>query len=197
MNLPLFPYEQISFSTHLLMALLIGISFGYVLEKGGLGDAKKLIGQFALNDLTVFNVMFTVIITALLGLLLLASIGMVNLDLIAISGSYLLHQAVGGLLLGIGFAVSGYCPGTSIVGMASGKSDAFISFLGIFVGTWIFALAYDWIEDFYFSTKIEADTLPQLFSVDVNLVIFGIIFIAIAAFYASERLEEYSEQSSK
>ena len=193
MNLPLFPYEQISFSIHLIMALVVGLTFGYVLEKGGLGNAKKLIAQFQLKDLAVFKVMFTAIITALLGLFILSSLEMINLDLIAISDSFILPQIVGGLLLGIGFAVAGYCPGTTIVGIATGKIDALFSLVGVVVGTWIFVMAYDLIEDFYFATKIEADTLPQLFSVNISTIIFGIIFIAIAGFYVAERIEQRHE----
>ena len=189
MNLPLYSYEQLSSVSYLLVALFIGIGFGYVLEKGGLGNAKKLIAQFLLKDLAVFKVMFSAIVTALIGVYILSASGYLTINLIAISDSYLLPQLAGGLLLGIGFAISGYCPGTTIVGMASGKIDALFSFIGLFLGTLLFAFVYDLIETFYYSTKIELNTLPQLFSLEFGTMVLIVTGLAIAAFYIAEQIE--------
>jgi hypothetical protein len=196
MNLPLYSYEQLSNTSYLLVALIIGIGFGYVLEKGGLGNAKKLIAQFLLKDLAVFKVMFSAIVTALIGLFILSATGYLTINLIEISDSYFLPQLAGGLLLGIGFAISGYCPGTTIVGIATGKIDALFSFIGLFLGTLLFALVYDFIEIFYYSTKIELNTLPQLFSVEFATMVLIITGSAIAAFYGAEQLELRTNDSN-
>lgn len=193
MNLPLYSYEQLSNTSNLFAALFIGIGFGYVLEKGGLGNAKKLIAQFLFKDLAVFKAMFTAIVTALIGVFILSTSGYLTINLITISDSYLLPQLAGGLLLGIGFAISGYCPGTTIVGMASGKIDALFSFIGLFLGTLLFAFVYDLIETFYYSTKIELNTLPQLFSVEFGTMALIVTGLAITAFYFAEQIEARNE----
>jgi uncharacterized membrane protein YedE/YeeE len=104
---------------NLWLALGIGVAFGFVLERAGLGSAVKLAGQFYLRDLTVFKVMFTAIVTALAGLALLDLLGAVETGAIALPETFLLPQLAGGLIFGVGFVVGGYCPGTGCVGMVS------------------------------------------------------------------------------
>ena len=193
MNLPLYPYELISSSWNLVLALVIGVAFGAVLERGGLGNARKLIGQFLLTDLTVFKVMFSAILTAMLGLFFLSAMGLLNVQLIEISDSYLMPQVIGGLLLGAGFAIAGYCPGTTLVGMATGKTDALYCFIGLFVGSWLFSLSFSVIESFYSSTQLTDDHLSQLLNVQTGTIIFAIIVIAIAGFWLSEKIEVIHE----
>jgi len=189
MNLPLYPYEIISQSANLLLALVIGVAFGFILERGGLGNARKLVGQFLLKDLTVFKVMFSAILTAMLGLYLLAQLGLFNLDLVAFPDSYWLPQVTAGLLLGAGFAIAGYCPGTTLVGMATGKRDALYCFAGLFLGSWLFSLVFDWIALFYQSGHLAEDHLSQVLNVQSQLIIFAIVVIAIIAFWLAEKIE--------
>ncbi len=189
MSFPLFSYELISVELNLFFALIIGMAFGFVLERGGLGNAKKLVGQFLLKDLTVFKVMFTAIVTAMIGLFIGNRFGLVNISLVQISDTYLLPQILGGLLLGMGFAVSGYCPGTTIVGIACGKKDAVFSFVGLFLGSIVFALIFDWISSFYFSTPIESNRLDSLFQIGNSVIVFLIILIALLGFVFAEKIE--------
>lgn len=193
MSFPLIAYEHITPLINLVFALLIGIGFGFVLERGGLGNAKKLIAQFLLKDLTVFKVMFTCIITAMTGLFFLSIFGMINMDLVSSPESYLLPQLVGGLLLGVGFVIAGYCPGTTIVGMASGKIDAIYSFIGLFVGAFVFSLVFQWIEPFYNSTRLETPSISQVLDLKQTSVITIAISLALIGFYVSEKLEFLNE----
>ena len=103
----------------LVTGFFIGIAFGACLERAGLGSARKLMGQFNLRDLAVFKVMFTAIVTAMLGLFWLSRFGLVDLTQIPLSPTYLAPQIVGGLVFGAGFVIGGYCPGTSCVAAAS------------------------------------------------------------------------------
>ncbi len=187
MILPLFSYEHISPTTNLWLALLLGMAFGFVLERGGLGHAKKLVGQFLLRDFTVFKVMFTAIITAMLGLFYLRYFGLLNPQLIALPDSYLLAQLLGGLLLGAGFALSGYCPGTSLVGMATGKLDALLCFVGLFVGTWLFILLYAWLEPLYNHSHWGAITLDELWSWQPGTVVAVVVLLAVGVFCGLEK----------
>ncbi|WP_395373513.1 YeeE/YedE thiosulfate transporter family protein [Marinicella sp. W31] len=189
MNLPLFSYDLLSENAHLMGALLIGVAFGFVLERGGLGNAKKLIGQFLLKDFVVFKVMFTAIVTAMVGLFFLSVLGLINLQLISFPDSYLSAQIIGGLLLGMGFAIAGYCPGTTVVGMATGKLDALLCFLGLFVGTWLFVAAFNVFESLYRDHHLATDKLPELLSLPFGTVVMLIIAVAIGGFYISEKIE--------
>lgn len=189
MNFPLYPYEMISQTVNLLLGLAIGVGFGFALESGGLGDARKLVGQFLLKDMAVFKVMFTAIITAMLGLFFFSWGGLINLELLQISDSYLAPQLVGGLILGAGFAIAGYCPGTAVVGMASGKIDALYCFGGLFVGSILFSLSFTRLESFYNSTQLSEGHLSAVLSIQTGALIFLLILIAVAGFALSEKLE--------
>ena len=193
MSFPLYPYEMISQAVNLLLGLAIGVGFGFVLESGGLGDARKLVGQFLLKDMAVFKVMFTAIITAMLGLFFLSWVGLINLELLQISDSYLAPQLVGGLILGAGFAIAGYCPGTTVVGMASGKIDALYCFVGLFVGSILFSSSFTWLESFYNSTQLSEGHLSAVLSIQTGALIFLLILIAVAGFALSEKLESRYE----
>src|SRR4051812_37854809 len=107
----------------MIAALLIGVAFGFVLERAGLGNARKLAGQFLLTDLTVFKVMFSAIVTAMLGTFWLSRAGLIDLAAIYVPDTFLPSQIVGGLVFGAGFAIAGLCPGTSCVSAASGRGD--------------------------------------------------------------------------
>jgi hypothetical protein len=92
----------------LTAGLLIGIAFGFFLERGGLGDPKKLTGLFYLRDFTMLKVMFTAIAVAAGGVGALAVAGMLDLEALAIQPTYLWPQVAGGAILGAGFAIGGY-----------------------------------------------------------------------------------------
>ncbi len=106
--LPINGVFQVSKTAGLFVALLIGFGFGFILERGGLGDSRKLAAQFYFRDLTVFKVMFTAIVVAMIGLLVLTSVGVMDPDMIHINPTYLWPGIVGGLVMGVGFVIGGY-----------------------------------------------------------------------------------------
>ena len=110
MSAPFYKLGAFGDEASLIVAFLIGIGFGFFLERAGFGSAKKLVSQFYLNDLSVFKVMFTAIVTAMLGVTYLSWIGFLDLSLLYLVPTYWVAQVVGGLLLGVGFVVGGYCP---------------------------------------------------------------------------------------
>ncbi len=148
--------------TSLLVAVLIGIGFGFFLERAGFGSARKLVAQFYLTDLAVFKVMFTAIVTAMLGVTLLSSMGVLDLSEVYLVPTYWPSQILGGLLLGAGFVIGGYCPGTSIAAVATGRIDGMIYVLGLTAGTLTFAGLFPRIEGFYSAGSAGELTLPQL-----------------------------------
>jgi len=99
MNTPFYKYGAFGDETSLVVAFVIGIGFGFFLERAGFGSARKLVSQFYLNDLAVFKVMFTAIVTAMLGTTYLAWMGVLDLSLVYLTPTVLWPQLVGGLVL--------------------------------------------------------------------------------------------------
>ncbi len=110
---PLVVYEYISANTNLLMAFIIGIGFGFVLERSGFSSSRKLAGMFYGYDTTVLKVFFTAAIVAMLGLLFFSLFGWIDLSLVYINPTFLWSAIVGGAIMGAGFILGGFCPGTA------------------------------------------------------------------------------------
>jgi uncharacterized membrane protein YidH (DUF202 family) len=189
----LFPIESLSDERRALgMAVAVGagVAFGFVLERSGFGRAQKLVGQFYGRDMTVLKVMFTGIVTAMLGLVLLARVGVVDLPAIQFSyPTYLWPMIAGGLLLGAGFVISGYCPGTSAVATASGKLDGLATIGGVVAGGVLYAEVEPALGGFQNAGKLGTFTLPQWLGLPLPFVAALVVAIAIAAFLGAERIE--------
>lgn len=193
----IFPFESLSGHAReigLVVAVVIGIAFGFVLERAGFGRATKLAAQFYLRDLTVFKVMFGAIVTAMLGLVVASSIGLTSLRDISesiVSWTYVWPMLAGGFLLGVGFIVSGYCPGTSIVAMASGSIDGLFAVVGVVTGTFVYSelLQIPRFHQFHGSGEKGAWFLYDLVPVPPPLLAAIIAVVALAAFVGAEKLE--------
>jgi uncharacterized membrane protein YedE/YeeE len=189
MSAPFFKYGLFGDETSLLVAFAIGIGFGFFLERAGFGSARKLVAQFYLTDLAVFKVMFTAIVTAMLGVTYLAWLGILDLSLVYLVPTYWPAQIVGGLLLGVGFVVGGYCPGTSVAALATGKIDGLVYLLGIVAGTVTFAGLFPWLKGLYLAGSAGATTLPQVLHLPYGLVVFAVVLMAVAGFHAASVIE--------
>ncbi len=189
MKAPFFAFGLFGEETSLLVALLIGIGFGFFLERAGFGSARKLVAQFYLTDLAVFKVMFTAIVTAMLGVTLLSSLGLLDLSEVYLVPTYWPSQVVGGLLLGAGFVIGGYCPGTSIAAVATGRIDGLVYVLGIAAGTLTFAGLFPRLEGFYSAGGAGELTLPQLLHLPYGVVVSAVVVLAIGGFYAASLIE--------
>ncbi len=190
MMAPLFKFGAFGDETSLILAFIIGIGFGFFLERAGFGSARKLVSQFYLNDLAVFKVMFTAIVTAMLGVTYLAWLGVLDLSLVYLVPTYLVPQIIGGLVLGFGFVIGGYCPGTSVAAAATGKIDAVTFLLGVFAGTVAFAEAYPLVKPLHSATPLGQTTIPQYFSLPYGLVVFAVVLMALGGFAGAGWLEK-------
>ncbi|MFO0674184.1 MAG: YeeE/YedE thiosulfate transporter family protein [Polyangiaceae bacterium] len=189
MMAPLFKYGLFGDAIGLAVALAIGFGFGFALERAGFGSAKKLVEQFYLTDLRVFKVMFTAIVTAMLGVFYLSAAGLLDLSLVYVEPTHLVPQIVGGLLLGAGFIVGGYCPGTSVVAIVSGRRDAIFYLGGMSLGVFAFGEASGAIDGFYQSTPLGKITLPDALGLSYGVVVAGVVGIALACFWLASRIE--------
>ncbi len=173
----------------LTVAVVLGIFFGLFLERGGLGNPHKLTGVFYLRDFTVPKVMFTAMIVAATGLYLLADLKVLDMSRVWIVPTFFWPQLLGGAIFGLGFLFSGYCPGTSVAGLASGRLDALVTMAGIGAGSLLFAIAYPAIETFYFSSPMEGATIPSVLGLSHWVVMALVYLLAAGMFYAMELYE--------
>ncbi|MBU1099572.1 MAG: YeeE/YedE family protein [Bacteroidetes bacterium] len=191
MILPFYKFGYFNDEVSLIIAVLIGIGFGFTLERGGFGNSRILAAQFYFTNMRVFKVMFTAIVTAMLGVFYLSVIGIVDLSLVYISDTFLLPQIVGGLLLGIGFVIGGYCPGTSVVSASTGRFDGMVYIAGVFFGVFVFGEMFPLFEDFFYSTNMGKVTLPGLLDLPYGVVVFAVVLMALAGFIGAEKVEKY------
>ncbi|UCE03577.1 MAG: YeeE/YedE family protein [Candidatus Latescibacterota bacterium] len=188
----IFPLQSLGSEASLLTAIVLGFLFGFSLERAGFGNARKLAAQFYLRDMTVFKVMFTAILVAMVGVYSFHAIGWVDLEAMWINPTFMWAQAAGGFLLGVGFILSGLCPGTSVVSAASGRIDGFVVIAGIFVGTFAFTLLIDFLpglERLYQAGDQGVSILPRLLGVPPAWLALGVVLMAGAAFLGVEGLE--------
>lgn len=187
-----FPLAFANEEVSLLTAVVLGFLFGFTLERAGFGNARKLAAQFYLYDMTVFKVMFTAILVAMVGIYGCAALGWLDLSLLWINPTFLYAQLVGGFLLGVGFILSGLCPGTAVVSAAGGRLDAIVAFVGIFIGTLLFAVALDLfpaLERLYGAGSLGTSLLHELFGMPAPLLALLVVLGAGAAFVGADKVE--------
>ena len=192
MNAPFYEYGAFGDRAALWVALLIGVAFGWCLERSGMGSARKLAGQFYLTDLTVFKVMFSAIVTAMLGAFWLSRLGVLDLARVYVPETFVLPQLVGGLVFGVGFAVGGLCPGTSCVAAVTGRGDGMMLVAGMFAGVFATGLFFRPLQAFYASTPRGSWTLPALTHLPYGFVVMAIVVIALLGFRGAEWVERRS-----
>jgi rhodanese-related sulfurtransferase len=169
--------------------LLIGFAFGYVLEISGFGNSRKLAAQFYFKDMTVLKVMFGAIITAMVLIFAASAIGLLDYNLIWVNPTYLWPGIVGGLIMGVGFIIGGFCPGTSLVGAATFKLDGVFFVLGVFFGIFLFGETVSNFNIFWNSSYMGRITLPELFGLSTGVVVLLVVLMALFMFFGAEQLE--------
>jgi len=187
---PLSVNELISENTNLFLAFIIGIGFGFVLEQSGFSSSKKLAGVFYGYDTVVLKVFFTAAITAMLGLLFFSLFGWIDLNLVYINPTYLTSAIVGGVIMGIGFIMGGYCPGTSFCGASIGKIDAIVFIGGLFIGVFIFGLGYNIWEKLYMAKFMGSPKVSTVLGLSDGIFAFLLILAALGMFWVAEWAEK-------
>lgn len=170
-------------------AIVCGTGFGFVLERAGFGRADNLASIFYGRDFRVMRVMFSAIVTAMIGLYLLDVTGLMPLGNIGIIPTHLVPQLVGGLLLGAGFIIGGYCPGTSVVGAVSGKLDAALFVVGILIGSTGFIVSYDAFAGLHDKGAWGRILLHEYFHIPSGVMVLAVALFAVSAFWATSKIE--------
>jgi 3-mercaptopyruvate sulfurtransferase SseA/uncharacterized membrane protein YedE/YeeE len=182
-----FALDQLASPQAFFTALVVGLAFGFVLERAGFGSSRRLAGIFYFRDMTVLKVMFTAVITAMLGLSFVVGMGWISLDGMYNMPTVYGAQIVGGLLFGVGFVMSGWCPGTAAVGTASGKLDGLVFLGGTVLGAILFNETFPvlgWLKSWGYQEE-------TLYAFGISRTVFGVVFatIAVGAFYFAEWAE--------
>ena len=172
-----------------VVAGVIGLAFGFWLERAGFGSSRRLAGVFYFRDFAVVQTMFSAIVTALVGLRLLVVIGAFPAAAVYRMETFVGPQVVGGLIFGVGFVMGGWCPGTALVGLASGKGDALVFLGGAGVGSLAYALAWPALADFSTVGACGVCTLPERFGLSTGVTTLLVVLMALGAFVLVEVVE--------
>lgn len=189
MDGPLSVVLKFSHPLEMITALVVGLGFGFVLENAGFGRADNLAAIFYGRDFRVMRVMFTAIVTGMIGLYFLDLTGILPLASIGLLDTFVLPQMVGGLLLGAGFIIGGYCPGTSLVASASGKTDGMLFLVGLVLGSAVFTLGFESFTSFQNSTAMGRVLLHEFLQLPAGVVVLAVAAFAVSAFWGVGRIE--------
>jgi rhodanese-related sulfurtransferase len=169
---------------------LIGFGFGYVLEISGFGNSKVLAAQFYFKNMTVLKVMFGAIVTAMVLLFLSSAIGILDFNLVYVPETHLWPGLLGGVIMGVGFIVGGFCPGTALVSASTFKVDGIVFSLGAAVGVWAFGETvqpmWNWWNNSGYYGRL---TLMDVFHLPTGVVVLLVVLMALFMFWGSEKLE--------
>ncbi len=187
---PLIVNEIISANTNLFLAFIIGIGFGFVLEINGFSSSRRLAGMFYGYDTTVLKVFFTAAIVAAVGLLFLSLFNWIDLSYIYINPTYLWSTLGGGAIMGAGFILGGYCPGTSVCAASIGKLDGMAFVGGIFIGILVFTEGYPLWEEFYNAKFLGSPIISDMLGSSRGVITLIIILVALGMFWVGEWAEK-------
>jgi hypothetical protein len=174
---------------YFLIFLLLGVGFGAVLEMSGFGDSRKLAGQFYLRDMTVIKVMFTGIVVAAALIHLASALQLLDLSRVWINPTYLVPGIIGGLIMGVGFIVGGFCPGTSLAAAATLKLDGVMFVLGGLFGALLFGETVHAYGSWWHSTFFGRFTLADWLGLPTGVTLVMLVVMAVGVFVFAQWAE--------
>lgn len=175
---------------NLLTGFIIGIGFGFALEQAGFSSSRKLAGMFYGYDATVLKVFFTAAITALVGAQFLSFFGLLDLSLVYVNPYYINASIIGGVIMGAGFIMGGFCPGTGICALSIGKIDAFVFLFGGIFGAFLFAETYSFIEPLATGSFKGPVKVDEWLGVSSGVFTLLLVIAAVAMFWVAEKAEK-------
>jgi len=171
-----------------VIALILGVLFGFALNKAGLTKYHKIVNQFRLTDMAVLKFMMTALVVTMIGVYPLRAMGLITFP--TVPATYVVGNLAGGLLFGVGMAMAGFCPGTAVAGAGEGKLDYLVpGLLGFLTGAVIWGLTYQSVFP-----KISAIAnygnvvIPDLWKINPYLAVFVFALMALVLFYLIDRM---------
>ncbi len=187
---PLFPNGIITGEWDFVIALLLGIIFGFVLEASGFSSSRNITGVFYGYNFVVIRVFFTAVIVAMVGMLYFDYFGWLDLSKIFILPTFLSPMILGGVIMGVGFIMGGFCPGTSFTAIAIGKLDGLVFAIGLFLGIFVFSLSFPLFENFFVSGNMGNVTLTDVTGISAAWFAMAFTVVALAAFWGTSIIEK-------
>ncbi len=187
---PLYKFDVFGHTGSVVAALALGFGFGFLLERVGFANPRKIVAVFYMKDFAVIKVMFTSVLVAMMGLLYFSLFGWIDISQVYALPTYLWAELVGGLLIGLGLIVGGYCPTTSIVSGMTGRLDGWIFMLGMMAGVLVFAEGFSLFSGLHTAGSMGIIKISQVLQVSAGTAVFLVCVMATAVFVVVERLEK-------
>lgn len=187
---PLIPQGLIAGGWDFVIALMLGMAFGFILEATGFSSSRNIAGVFYGYNFVVLRVFFTAVLVCKIGLMYFHHMGWIDYNLIYVLPTFPKPMIIGSVMMGLGFVTAGFCPGTSYTAMAIGKIDGFVFTGGLFLGIFIFSETFPLFEDFYYEGGMGRITIGEFFGISNQAFTFIFVLIAIVAFYVTWLVEK-------
>ena len=187
---PLIPNEIIPNEWNSIFALVIGMAFGFILESSGFSSSRKLAGVFYGYDFAVLKVFFTAALVSSIGLLYLDYFGYLDMGQLYVHPTYIEGALIGGAIMGLGFIMGGFCPGTSLCAAAIGKIDALVYVAGILIGIFVFSELFSLFEPLYDGGFMGYLTIMDSFEISPYVFVFAFTLLAVLAFAISDMVRK-------
>ncbi len=194
---PLLPFEIINEGWGLVIMFLIGISFGFILESAGFSSSRKLVGIFYGYDFVVLKVFFTAGLTAMIGLIFMQYFGVIDMSVVNINSNFLWSALLGGVIMGLGFILGGFCPGTSVTAAVIGKIDAWFFIIGIFIGIFIFGKFDLTFNQLFSGYYFDGEQIHNTIGMHRGWFVFFMIMMAVIAFAVGHHFENQATKGIK
>lgn len=186
------PYYKLGFINEpgmIIIALLAGLAFGYILVSVGMLNSRKISAVFYGEDWSVMKIMFSAVVTTMVLTFTAYYFGLIDINMVQMANVNLSGQIIGGALIGAGMVIGGYCPGTSIAAGMNRKIDAWIYIGGFFVGVFVYGVAYPFVSEYILSANLGKLTLSDVFGLSYGTMTLIIVAIALTTFFLLEKTE--------
>jgi uncharacterized protein len=187
---PVISSDLVSQAWDNIFAVILGMGFGFALESSGFSSSRKIIGTFFGYDFVVVKVFFTAALVASIGLLYLSYFGLVDYSLLYIQPTFLTSAIVGGIIMGVGFSMGGFCPGTSLAAAGVGRIDGLVFFGGMFIGVFVFSEMFPLFENMFYSGSQGPKTINEVFGISPELFTFFLAIAAIGMFFGADWVQK-------
>ena len=187
---PLIYFGEISTEWNYVIAVFIGMAFGYIMEASGFSSSRKLVGVFYGYDFAVLRVFFTASLVAMIGLLYMGYFGWIDYKVLYVHPTFVYSASIGGVIMGLGFITGGFCPGTSLCAVAIGKLDGWVFTGALIVGIFLYSLIFPLIEPYYLAGNLGHITITEYFDIAPAWFAFFFTVLAIVAFFISNLIRK-------
>ncbi len=189
---PLIPQNIISGDLNFFFAFMIGIAFGFILEQAGFSSSRKLAGVFYGYDFVVLKVFFTAGVTAAIGVFFFQYFGLIDINFVFVNPLFTWSAIIGGVIMGFGFIMGGFCPGTGFAAAVIGKIDAIIFIVGIFIGVFLFGVFFDFFEPIYNANPLGRAFVFDSLGMSQKWFLFILTAVAVIAFAVTQEIQDSS-----